>query len=82
MVNNFWQDVDAILEEVSVTETIINSKTIVFQCSQSYGTPTRVTRLKVAPNMADPISLNENFLYNLIDEICIYNLNLVYRIAV
>ena len=26
---------------------------------QNYGSPTRVTRLKVAPNMADPISFNE-----------------------
>ena len=34
--------------------------TIIFQCSKNYGTPTRVTRLKVAPNMAEPISLNEN----------------------
>ena len=32
-------------------------KTIVFQCSKKYGSPTRVTRLKVVPNMADPISL-------------------------
>ena len=34
--------------------------TIIFQRSKNYGSPTRVTRLKVAPNMADPISLNEN----------------------
>ena len=38
----------------------INSETIIFQYSKNYGTPTRVTRLKVAPNMADPISLSEN----------------------
>ena len=66
-VNNFWQSNDAILEDVSVTETIvwcqnINSKTIIFQCSKNYGSLTRVTRLKVAPIMADPISLNENLL--------------------
>ena len=65
MDNNFWQSLDAILEDVSVTEAIvwcynINSKTIIFQCSKNYGTPTRVTKLKVASNMADPISLNEN----------------------
>ena len=65
MVNHFEQRFDAILEDVSVTETIvwcyiINLKTIIFQCSKNYGTPTRVTRLKVAPNMADPISFNEN----------------------
>ena len=46
-----------------MTETIvwcytINLKTIIYQCSKTYGSPTRITRLKVAPNMADPISLN------------------------
>ena len=30
-----------------------------FQCAKNYGVSTRVTRLKVAPNMAAPISLNE-----------------------
>ena len=65
MVSNFWQSVDAILEDVSATETIIwclniNLKTIIFQCSKNYGSPTRVTRLKVPPNIADSISLNEN----------------------
>ena len=63
MVNNFWQSVDAILEDFSVTETIvwcknINIKTTIFQCSTKYGSSTRVTGLKVALNMADPISLN------------------------
>ena len=40
---------------------LINSKTIIFKCSENYGrpSPTRVTRLNVALNMADPISLNE-----------------------
>ena len=33
--------------------------TTIFQCSKNCGSPTRVTRLKVAPNMADPISLSE-----------------------
>ena len=70
MVNHFWHSVDAILEDISVTETIvwcqnINSKTIIFHCSKNYSSPTRVTRLKVAPNMADPISLNENLPYSL-----------------
>ena len=37
----------------------INTKTIIFQCSKKYASPTRVTSLNVAPNMADPISLNE-----------------------
>ena len=35
-------------------------KTTIFQCSKNYCTPTLVTRLKVAPNMGDPISLKEN----------------------
>ena len=48
MVNNFWQSVDAILQDVSATVTIvwcqnINLKTIIFQCSKNYGSPTRVT---------------------------------------
>ena len=65
MVNRYWQSVDAILEDVSVIETIvwcsnINLKTVIFQCSKKYGSPTRVTRLKVELNMTDPISLNEN----------------------
>ena len=62
MVNHFW--FDAISEDVSVNEIItwcltINSEAIIFQCSKNDGSPTRVTRLKVEPNMADPISLNE-----------------------
>ena len=62
--NHFWQHVDAILEDVSVTEAIfwcwnINVKTIIFQCSNNDDSPTRVTELNVAPNIADPISLNE-----------------------
>ena len=31
-------------------------KTTIFQCSKNCGSLTRVTRLKVALNMADPIS--------------------------
>ena len=34
--------------------------TTIFQCRNNYGSPTRVTRLKVAPNMADPISLKDS----------------------
>ena len=65
MVNHFWQSVDAILEDVPVTETIvwwwnIDFKTITFQCPQNEGSSTLVTRLKVELNMADLISLNEN----------------------
>ena len=61
--NHFWQRGDAILEDVSLAEIIFNAKLfIIFQCSKNYGTPTLVTRLNVAPNMADPINLNENLL--------------------
>ena len=54
-----------ILEDVSVTETIawcktIDLKTIIFQCSKNYDSPTRETKLKKELNMADSISLNEN----------------------
>ena len=55
----FWQIVDAILEDVSVAETIklfnVNTrlKITIFHCSKNYGSPTGVTtRLKVSPNMA------------------------------
>ena len=61
---HFRQRVDAILDDVSVhvAEIIvqcltISLKTTIFQCSKNYVSPTRVTRLKVAPNTADPISL-------------------------
>ena len=59
-VKNSWQSVDAILEDISVTDSLmLNLKAIIFQFSKNYSTPTLVTWLKVAPNMADPISLNE-----------------------
>ena len=66
MFKNFWQSVDAILEDVSATETIvscytINLKTIIFHYSKNYSNPRRTTRLKVPPNISDPISLNEKF---------------------
>ena len=35
-------------------------KTTIFQCSKNNGSPTGVTRLKVALNMADQIIINEN----------------------
>ena len=38
----------------------LNLKTIIFQRSKKYVSLTRVNRLKVAPNMADLINLNEN----------------------
>ena len=62
--SHFWQSADAILEDVCVAETIIClilkyqfSDYIIFQCSKNYYSPTCVTRLKLAPNMAEPISL-------------------------
>ena len=68
MVNHFWRSVDAILEDVSVTETIIwcltiDLKIIIFQCSKNYGSPTRVPRLKIAVNLTDTISLMKNSSY-------------------
>ena len=61
LIKTFWQSIYAILEDVSVAETLvecytINLKTTIFQRSKNDGSPTRETRLKVAPNMVDPIS--------------------------
>ena len=51
MVDHFWQSIDTILEDISVTLLlvwckIINLKTIIFQCSKNYGSSTCVTRLR------------------------------------
>ena len=35
-------------------------QTFIVQCSKNYGTPTVVTRLKIAPNMVNLINLNKN----------------------
>ena len=35
-------------------------QTSIFQFSKKYSIPTRVTKLKVAPNMADPISIKDS----------------------
>ena len=43
----------------SQRELTVAWKTSIFQCSKKYGSPTRETRMKVALNMADPISLNK-----------------------
>ena len=53
---------DAILEDVSVAETIVECKTInlkntIFHRFKYYGSPTRVARLKVLSNITDPISI-------------------------
>ena len=59
LLKTFWQSIYAILEDVSVSEILVecftlNLNTTIFQRSKNYGSPTRVTRLKVAPYMADP----------------------------
>ena len=51
----FWKTF--LWTETNVWCYTINLKTIIFQCSKNYGSPTCVTSLKVAPNMADPIRL-------------------------
>ena len=40
------------LKAANCTERL-NLKTTTFQCSKTYGSPTRATRLKVAPNIAN-----------------------------
>ena len=70
-VNHFWQRVDAILEDVSTSETIVWCKTIdlkttIFQCTKNYG----VARLKVAPTTTDLISIKKTDRF--LAKICIY----------
>ena len=64
MVNSFRERVDAILEDIPVTQTFFMLKYELNDYhpsfSKNHGSPTHVTRLKVVPNMANPISLNEN----------------------
>ena len=64
MFNHFWPSVNTISDIISVRIVwclIRNLKTtMIFQCSNKYSTPTRVTRSNVGPNMADPISPKEN----------------------
>ena len=53
------------MQDVSVAETIVQWYTIyfqttIFQCSKNFGSPTSVTRLKIAPNMADPTSMKHS----------------------
>ena len=40
--------------------TTINFQTIIFQRSKNYGSPTLVTRMKIAPNIADPTSMQHS----------------------
>ena len=40
--------------------TFINLQTTIFQSSKYYSCPTRVTRLKVAPNMTDSTSIKHS----------------------
>ena len=53
----FWK---MFLWQTIIQCTSINWQTIIFHCFKNYVSPTRVTRLKVAPNISDPLSLNEN----------------------
>ena len=59
------KNIDVIFEGVSVADTVpqcwtIAFQTTIFQYSKIYGSPTRVTRFKVLPNMADPISIKDS----------------------
>ena len=56
MVNRFSESVDAIFEDVSLTYQLIDAKFLI-DCSKNYS---NLTRAKIVPIMADPISLNEN----------------------
>ena len=61
--NHFLQTVDAILEDVSEPEMIVYYQAIESRLpsfSVLKISPTRVTRLKIAPNMADPISIKNS----------------------
>ena len=60
----FWESVDAILERRFCSWNnclilTINFQTTIFQGSKKYGSPTRVTILKVVPNMGDLISIKD-----------------------
>ena len=45
--------------------------------AKTYGSPTRVTMLKVAPNLTDPISLNEKLLQSVL--FCLFFSIIFYR---
>ena len=61
-INHFWQIVGSTLKEVFVSKTFkwcqtVNQKISISHYSKIYGCLTRLTRLNVAVNMADPTSL-------------------------
>ena len=61
----FFLSVYAILQDVSVAETIIkwctvNFQTTICKCFKNYGIPTRVNRIKVALKMSDPTSVKHS----------------------
>ena len=68
--------IDAIFRNISVGEKnclikIINLKTTIFKCSKIYSISTRVTRFKVATNIADPISFKKTVsIYSRMWQIC------------
>ena len=47
------------MRAVALRHMIYFFSPIISQCSKNYGSSTRLTRLKVEPNTADPISRNE-----------------------
>ena len=53
--NQFWQSADCSWNNYLMPNK--NLQTTICQCSKNYGIQTRVTRLKIAPNMANPISI-------------------------
>ena len=60
---NGKQRIDAIFENCFCNWNnclILNYLTAIFQCSKTYGSPTRVSGLKIATNLADPIICKEN----------------------
>ena len=56
----FWQSVEAVLEDVFVVEKLLNYYFSGYlSLLQNYGSPTRVIGIKDAPNVVDPISVKD-----------------------
>ena len=60
MVNTFGKVFTPFWKTFLWHKQLFNANVLTVHCFKNYGCPTRVTRLKVAPNMADPNSLYEN----------------------
>ena len=54
---HFWTKTLVFFDEELTPSFATNMTNIFRRCSKNDGSPTRVTRLKVAPNMADPTSM-------------------------